>query len=271
MTKVHNHFTIVILLGLLASLSPLAIDMYLPSMPNISKDLNIGIEQVELTLSIFLLFYAFGQLFGGVFSDRMGRRLPILIGLTGFSISSFILFFANSIEVLYIFRGTQAFFGGIAVVNYSAIIRDLFHGKEAARVFSAVSSMMLLAPLLAPAIGSIIVSFFDWNYIFLILSIYSGIIIVAIFLKLPETGNKTKTKVLESYKKVITHKKAIKYILSVSFAFSGMFIFIGKSSFIYMDYFSVSVQNFPLFFGVNVLLMIIFTRINILLVKKIQD
>ncbi|MFT7002974.1 MAG: DHA1 family bicyclomycin/chloramphenicol resistance-like MFS transporter [Sulfurimonas sp.] len=268
MTKLHTHFTIIMLLGLLSSLTPLATDMYLPSMLNISKDLNVGIEKVELTLSIFLIFYALGQLLGGIFSDKIGRRTPILIGLIGFSASSLVLFFANSIELLFIFRASQAFFGGIAAVNYAAIIRDLFHGKEAARVFSVVSSMTLLAPLLAPAIGAIVVSYFDWNYIFLLLCIYSCFIIILIFLKLPETGSKTNIKVLESYKMVFTHKKAIKYIFAVSFAFSGMFIFIGKSSFIYMDYFSVSVDKFPFLFGANVLLMIIFTRINIFLVKK---
>lgn len=266
--RVNQHLITVILLGFLASLPPLTTDMYLPSMPEISKDLGTGIENIELTISIFLIFFALGQLFGGMFSDRIGRRAPILIGLFGFSLSSFALFFASSVELLYIFRGLQAFFGGIAIVSYAAIIRDLFHGAEAAKVFSAISSITLLAPLLAPAIGSVVLSYFTWNYIFLLLALYSSFILISIFLKLPETGRKTTIKIWASYKSVLLHKKAISYILLVSFAFSGMFIFIGKSSFIYIEHFGVSIQNFPLFFGANVILMIIFTRLNITLLQR---
>ncbi len=270
MKTAQNHITLILLLAVLSSVTPLAIDAYLPSMPTIAQDLGVKINKIELTISIFLIFFAIGQLSGGILSDRLGRKKTALLGLFGFCISSFSLFFSNSLESLYLFRATQAFFGAMATVNSAAIVRDLFHGKEAAKIFSAIASVMMIAPMIAPALGSLVISFFAWNYIFLFLGIYSLIVLVLIYFKLPLTGVRSKTKIKEAYKRVLTHKKAMGYILAVSFGFSGMFIFIEKSSFIYMEYFLVSKEYFPLFFGANVLMMIILTKVSMKLIQTID-
>lgn len=270
MKTAQNHIYLIILLAVLSSVTPLAIDTYLPSMPDISKDLGVQINKIEVTVSIFLIFFALGQLLGGIFSDRIGRKKTIIIGLIGFSSSSFCLFFTNTLEYLYFFRATQAFFGAMAAVNAAAVVRDLFHGKEAAKIFSAIASIMMIAPMIAPAIGSVISSFFPWQYIFLFLGIYSFLVLILIYFKLPLTGSKTKTKIKDAYIKVLSHKKAISYILSLAFCFSGMFIFIEKSSFIYMEYFSLSKDIFPFLFGANVLMMIILTKYNMKLIQSIE-
>lgn len=266
----QNHISLILLLAILSSVAPLAIDTYLPSMPNIANELDVSINKIEITISIFLLFFALGQLLGGILSDRIGRRKTALIGLFGFSLASFALFFSTTLESLYFFRALQALSGAVSTVNTAAIVRDLFHGKEAAKIFSAIASIMMIAPMIAPAIGSIIISFYPWQYIFLFLGFYSLIVMILIYFKLPITGSKTKTKIKEAYKRVLTHKKAMGYILSVSFAFSGMFIFIEKSSFIYMEYFNISKNVFPFLFGANVLMMIILTKINMKLVQNIE-
>ncbi|WP_294960967.1 multidrug effflux MFS transporter [Sulfurimonas sp.] len=263
MKKTQNHMTLILLLATLSSVTPLAIDMYLPSIPNMAQVFGVQINKIELTVSIFLIFFAIGQLVGGILSDRIGRKKIVLLGMFGFSFSSFTLYFCTSLEVLYIFRATQAFFGAMSAVNASAIVRDLFHGKEAAKIFSSISAIMMIAPMIAPALGSLVISFFSWNYIFLFLGIYSLIIFILMYVKLPITGFKSNIKIREAYKKVLTHKKAMGYILSLSFAFTGMFIFIEKSSFIYMEYFA-------LFFGANVLMMIVLTRVSIKLIQTIQ-
>lgn len=270
MKTAQNHITLILLLAVLSSVTPLAVDAYLPSMPDIAQDLGVKINKIELTVSIFLIFFAIGQLSGGILSDRLGRKKTALLGLLGFCISSFALFFSNSLDSLYFFRATQAFFGAMATVNGAAIVRDLFHGKEAAKIFSAIASIMMIAPMIAPALGSLVITFFTWNYIFLFLGIYSFIVMIIIYFKLPLTGIKSKTKIKEAYKKVLTHKQAMGYILSVSFGFSGMFIFIEKSSFIYMEYFLISKEYFPLFFGANVLMMIILTKVSMKLIQSIE-
>lgn len=268
MKTAQNHVSLIILLAVLASVTPFAIDTYLPSMPSIAQDLGVEINKIEVTISIFLIFFAFGQLLGGVLSDRIGRKKTILIGLAGYSLSSLMLFFTQTLEYLYFFRATQAFLGAMATVNGGAIVRDLFHGKEAAKIFSAIASIMMIAPMVAPAFGSLVINFFTWNYIFLFLALYSFLVFIAIYIKLPLTGTKSKTKILEAYKKVLSHKKAMSYTLAVAFGFSGMFIFIEKSSFIYMEYFGISTEIFPFLFGANVFVMIILTKINMKLVQK---
>jgi DHA1 family bicyclomycin/chloramphenicol resistance-like MFS transporter len=268
--KIENHIILILLLALLSSVAPLATDTYLPSMLDMAKDLNVGINKIEITISIFLIFFAIGQLFGGILSDKVGRKKTALIGLFGFSIASFALFFSASLESLYFFRALQAFFGAISVVNTPAIVRDLFHGKEAAKIFSTIASISMIAPMVAPALGSLIIFFFPWQYIFLFLALYSFVVMILIYIKLPITGTTSNTKIKEAYKKVLRHKKAMGYILSLSFAFSGMFIFIGKSSFIYMEYFNISSEIFPFFFGSNVLMMIILTKVNIKLIQNIN-
>lgn len=268
MQKANNHILLVILLAALTSVTPLAIDTYLPSMPDIAKFLHVGIEKIEMTISIFLICFASGQLIGGILSDRIGRRTTALIGLSLFSIADFALFMTTSLQELYFFRGLQAFSGGLAIVNSSAVVRDLFHGKEAAKVYSTIASITMIAPMIAPAIGAAIISYFTWNYIFLFLGIYATSVLYFIYRYLPETGEKTYTKISEAYKRVLTHKEAVSYIFALSFSFAGMFIFIEKSSFIYMEYFHASKTLFPFLFGTNVLVMILFTRLNIRLVQK---
>ena len=267
MKTAKNHITLIVILAIMSSITPLATDMYLPSMPNMANELGVQINKIEVTLSIFLIFFALGQLIGGILSDRKGRKNIVLLGLFGFSISSFALFFSSSLESLYFFRATQAFFGAMSSVNAGAIVRDLFHGKEAAKTFSAIASVGMIAPMIAPTLGSLVISFYTWNYVFLFLALYSVLVMILIYFKLPLIGNKSTTKVKVAYKKVLTNKKAMGYILGLSFAFSGMFIFIQKSSFIYMEYFEISKDFFPLFFGSNVLMMIIFTKVSMKLIQ----
>ena len=126
--KTANNYTIlIILLALLTSVTPLSIDTYLPSMPEIARSLHVNIEKIEITISIFLISFALGQLFGGALSDRYGRKKIALIGLSVFTLANFALYFSNSLQELYIYRAIQAFSGGLAIVNSSAMVRDIFH------------------------------------------------------------------------------------------------------------------------------------------------
>jgi DHA1 family bicyclomycin/chloramphenicol resistance-like MFS transporter len=239
-------------------------------MPDIARSLHVNIEKIEITISIFLISFALGQLFGGVFSDRYGRKKIALIGLSLFTLANFLLYFSSSLQELYIYRAIQAFSGGLAIVNSSAMVRDIFHGKEAAKAFSTIASITMLAPMIAPSLGALIISYFRWNYIFLFLGIYSLLVTFTLWLNLIETGTPTKSKILEAYKRVLTNRDSLGFIIALSLGFSGMFIFIEKSSFIYIEYFGVSKQLFPFLFGLNVLVMILLTRYNIKLVEQFE-
>ena len=173
MKKPINHIYLIILLSILSAVAPVAVDTYIPSIPTMASDFNVGIEQVELTLPIFLIGFAIGQIFGGTLSDTMGRRKSSLIGLLGFTFFSFIIIFSTHIYELWAYRFIEAFFGGLIVVNASASVRDLFHGKQAAKVFSLIGTVRGVAPLLAPAIGAFIIHFYSWEAIFIFLTLYS--------------------------------------------------------------------------------------------------
>lgn len=272
--------SLAILLAMLVAVAPFAIDMYLPAMKIMATDLSTAIHYVEISISTFLFGFAIGQLLGGPLSDRFGRKPLIAIGLSIFSITSLMLTQTESIDQLLFLRAIQAIGGGIATVNSSAIIRDLFSGEEVAKVLSMVAIVMMSAPLLAPMIGSFIINFFSWQAIFFTLSIYAFSVMLLLLWRLPETNASKKNapehdfqektakesspiKLLSSYKQVLTHRQAMGYVLALSFSFSGMFVFITASAFAYMQYFSVSAQFFPFIFGGNVLVMMFMNRVNI--------
>ncbi len=257
----------VFILAMLTSISPLAIDTYLPSFLQISQTFSTSINNIELTLSIYLFGFAIGQLIGGPLSDKYGRKNFIFVGIGIYILFSLLISISSSIEQMLFFRFMQAIGGGFAVVNTNAIVRDIYHGKKGAKVFSIISMIMMMAPLLAPVIGAVIVSYYEWQVIFIVIALYAFLLSFFI-LKLPETSPKNKDKNLyENYIKIIKSKKPMLLIMSNAFAFSGLFVFLAKSSFIYMDNFKVSVEIFPILFGLNVLTLIAFSRFNIKLLE----
>jgi DHA1 family bicyclomycin/chloramphenicol resistance-like MFS transporter len=258
----------IVILAMLTSISPLAIDVYLPSFTQISKYFYTSIDQIEVTLSIYLIGFAIGQLIGGPLSDRYGRKMFIFVGLSIYILFSFMISIASSVEQLWVFRFFQAIGGGFAVVNTSAIVRDIFHGKEGAKVFSMISMVMMLAPMVAPIIGATILHFFSWQFIFIFLSLYA-IALLYFITKLPETSPKNKTKnMFANYMIILKNKNAVLLMIAGGFGISALFIFITKSSFIYMEYYKLDTIYFSLLFGLNAVGLIIATKLNIILLEK---
>lgn len=258
----------IFILAMLTAITPLAIDVYLPSFTQIAAQLYTSIDQIEITLSLYLLGFALGQLLGGPLSDRYGRKIFIFGGLSVYILFSFLISQSQNVEQLWVFRFFQAVGGGFAVVNTSAIVRDVYHGKEGAKIFSIISMIIMVAPMLAPVIGVAILYFFSWQYIFMFLSLYASILLFFIT-KLPETSPKNKTVGLfSSYTKIFKNLNAMLLILASGFGFSGLFIFITKASFVYMEYFKLDTVYFSLFFSLNVVSLMFFSRLNIKLLEK---
>ena len=270
MRKSINHLYLIILISILSSVAPLGIDTYLPSIPEIAKYFDVNIHKVELSLSIFLIGFAIGQIFGGPISDRYGRRVGSIVGLLGYALFSFLIIFSSSIYELWIYRFLEAFFGGITVVNATAAVRDRFSGQEAAKVFSLIGMVRSLAPLLAPVFGAAIIHFFPWEGIFVFLTIYALIVAFFIYKDLPESFTYTKQNIIESYKLVLTHKKAMKAMLVLAISFGAFFIIIAKTSYIYIEYFGIKTDYFPLFFGINFIILIAMINVNVKLLKTYE-
>ena len=253
----------VVILAMLSSITPLAVDMYLPSFMQMSAYFYTSIDQIEVTVAIFLLGFGLGQLIGGPLSDRYGRKIFISLGLVIYILFSFFITTSQTVEELWIFRFFQAVGGGFAVVNTNAIVRDVYHGKEGAKIFSIISMIIMVAPMAAPVIGTLIINFFDWHYIFYFLCLYAFLLSYFI-VKLPETSPKIEDKNLyKNYKRILTSRKSLALIAANAFGFSGLFVFITKSSFIYMEYFKSGPNLFTLLLGMNVLSLLICSRLNI--------
>ncbi len=270
MRKSINHLYLIILISILSSVAPMGVDTYLPSIPEIAKYFDVNIHKVELSLSIFLIGFAIGQIFGGPISDRYGRRVGSIVGLLGYALFSFLIIFSSSIYELWIYRFLEAFFGGITVVNATAAVRDRFSGQEAAKVFSLIGMVRSLAPLLAPVFGAAIIHFFPWEGIFVFLTIYALIVAFFIYKDLPESFTYTKQNIIESYKLVLTHKKAMKAMLVLAISFGAFFIIIAKTSYIYIEYFGIKTDYFPIFFGINFIILIAMINVNVKLLKTYE-
>ena len=264
MTHKHSIPGLIFMLAGLTAMAPLAIDAYLPAIPSIADDIGASVHDVELSISFFLLGFGFGQLMGGPLSDHFGRRRSAFTGLLVFVVASFLICFIDDVHALWAFRILQALGGGIAVVNANAIIRDISSGKDSAKTLSNMALILMLAPLLAPVIGSFILGVIGWRAIFIFLLVYAVLLIIVFAVNMPETRVKHEHKISlwKRYWMVLSHRQALAYLFTLACAQGGLFAFITGSPSVYMGYFNLSENQYPIFFGVNILALIVSNRIN---------
>lgn len=263
---------LLILLAALTALAPLAIDAYLPAIPTMATSFNSSIHDIEFSLSIFLAGFSLGQLMGGPISDHMGRRSTIFSGLLIFALGTLGIIFSTSLSGLLLFRMIEAIGGGMAIVNSSAIIRDVSSGKDSARNLSHVAMVMMLAPLFAPMVGSTILRLSNWYSIFIFLLIYTVTLSILIYRHIPETRviHAHKISILTRYLLVLKHRKSLGFIFAMCCSTAGMFAFITGSPSVYMGYFGASEVLFPFLFGANIVSLIAANRLNVLLLKHYE-
>lgn len=271
----ESHPYLIVLLAAVIAITPLAVDMYLPAMPDIAHSLNAHIGTVQQSLSIFLAAYASGMLLFGPLADRIGRRPLAIFGLSGFTLSSIGLIFAHNIELFLTLRTTQAFCGAAATVVVPGLVRHLYQ-EHTARGMSYLSMMMMLAPLLAPSIGSGILWVSEWRSIFVVLAIYGVLIFALVWKWLPEISQpldpdagKKPASFFSGYKIIFSNTQARPMIASMMFGSFAFFCFITAVSFLYINYFGVSEQLFSLLFGMNVCCLMIANFINSRLVTRL--
>ena len=171
-------FILVVFLGLLTAITPLATDLYLPALPIMPSELNTSASNIQMTIGVMTSGVALGQLFGGPISDTMGRKLPLITGNLLCVISSIICAYAPSIEILLLGRFLQGLTGSVGVVIAKAIARDFAFGQELTKLFALLMMVNGLAPVIAPLIGGQLLLFTTWRVIFVILAIFSPTLLV---------------------------------------------------------------------------------------------
>ncbi|HED5251765.1 TPA: multidrug effflux MFS transporter [Campylobacter jejuni] len=278
-TKIHGFakFKLIVILALMSSIAPLSTDMYLPALSHVEQSFQTNSFLTQLSIASFFIAFALGQLIYGPLSDIFGRKIPALVGIFFFIVSSLFCVIIDDIYAFIALRFFEALGGCAGVVIARAIVNDLFEIKEAAGIFALMMVFSSLAPMLSPTFGGILLEYFSWHSIFATLFALGILLFLMILFGLKESAPHLKNKkfshheAMKSYKFVLSDKRFLVYILCASFALAAMFAYITGSSFVFTQFFSLSEQKFALLFGVNALGFVICANINARLVLKYES
>ncbi|EOJ1778574.1 TPA: multidrug effflux MFS transporter [Campylobacter jejuni] len=278
-TKIHGFakFKLIIILALMSSIAPLSTDMYLPALSHVEQSFQTNSFLTQLSIASFFIAFALGQLIYGPLSDIFGRKIPALVGIFFFIISSLFCVIIDDIYAFIALRFFEALGGCAGVVIARAIVNDLFEIKEAAGIFALMMVFSSLAPMLSPTFGGILLEYFSWHSIFATLFALGILLFLMILFGLKESAPHLKNKkfshheAMKSYKVVLSDKRFLVYILCASFALAAMFAYITGSSFVFTQFFGLSEQKFALLFGANALGFVICANINARLVLKYES
>src|SRR4051812_39313809 len=248
-------FALTALLALLTALGPVAVDMYLPSFPDIGRLLGASPATVQLTLSLYMVSYAVGQVVYGPLSDRLGRIPVMRAALVVYCVASAACALAPNIELLLTARAVQALGSSGAIVLARAVVRDLYSGARAGRELSLMGAIMALAPVGAPMIGGVLQSGFGWRSHFILQIAFGLIAALFVWRKLPETlkvatpGPFSLSAILAGYAEILRNRAVLAYVGMLAVSFAGVFAWISGSSFVLQELYALSPLSFGLAFG----------------------
>ncbi|MCH2324532.1 MAG: multidrug effflux MFS transporter [Pseudomonadales bacterium] len=178
---------LIVLLAATSALGPAGMQILLPALPVIQDDFSVSNDVAQLTLSLSMFSIAIGTLVYGPMSDKYGRKPTMLLGIFIAIIGSIFCYLADSIGWLIAGRIIQAFGGAVGLVLARAIVRDVYGAEESARVIATLVMVMVIAPMMSPALGGEMMNRFGWESVFLVMAGASVIIFVFLILRQPET------------------------------------------------------------------------------------
>lgn len=246
-----------ILIALLATIGPIGIDMYLPSIPAMAASLGSNEGAIQLSLMTFFVGLMLGQLMYGPLSDKFGRKPLIYLGLSIYILGSIGCAFAKSVEQLQYIRFIQGLGGSIGMVIAFAIIKDQFQGPAMGKMMSMVLAILGLSPVAAPLIGDGLQALGSWRNIFIFLAVYAAIVLAAVAVLLPETRQVELrqqfklSQTIKLYGQIITDRKFIIYALTLCIAQAGFFAYIAGSASVFISEYRLSSTQFSLLFALN--------------------
>jgi MFS transporter, DHA1 family, multidrug resistance protein len=243
------------MLGALSTVSPFAIDMYLPAFPAMASDLNTTITNIQLSLTSYFIGIASGQLLYGPLLDRFGRKPPLYIGLAVYIIASLGCAFANTSEMLITMRFVQALGGCAGMVAAQTLVRDLFPVEKTAQAFSWMILVVAVSPMIAPTVGGYLAVAFGWQSIFVALAVVTALMLTGAFFILPH-GRKADTtvslkpdKVLRNFYDVLREPQFLIYCVAGGLAGAAPFAFISGSPEVFIIQYGSSEKEYGWIFA----------------------
>lgn len=254
--KQNSSLYILILVGIVSAFGPFVTDFYLPALPALGSYFTTSASMVQLTLTVSMIGLAIGQLFIGPLSDRYGRKMPLVVSLILFILSTVGCLGSTTIGQFLVFRFIQGVAGAGGVVISKSIATDLYKGKQLARFFSMLSSVQGLAPICAPVLGGLLLTVTDWRGIFRTLLVIGILLLLTTTrfresLQTPVTGGLSAA--FKAYLPVMRNRCFMRYVLVQAMAMGVMFTYIAASPFIFQEHYGLSPVVYSLCFGVNAL------------------
>jgi len=262
------------LLAMITALDAMAIDMYLPAFPSVARELGASAGQIQQTLSVFLIGLALGQGAYGPLLDRFGRRWPLLIGVGIFVLGSVLAALAPSVEWLLIARFMQALGAAAGLVAPRAIVSDVCTVQESARVFSVLMQVMMIAPILAPVVGSYLLSHGGWRMVFWTLAVVGTLGAAWGLRAIPETLPRDKRAplharaILRAYALQCRNAGFMAYTLAGGFILGALFVYISVSPFVLIEHFGMTPQHFSYFFAANAVGIVAAGQLSLWLTRR---
>ncbi|MFL1381854.1 multidrug effflux MFS transporter [Nocardiopsis protaetiae] len=267
---------LVIVLGALSAVGPLATDLYLPALPDIAADLGTSESAVKFTLTSVMAGMALGQLVVGPLSDRWGRRLPLLIGTAVFTATTVAIAFSPTVEVFSVLRFLQGLSAAAGLVVSRAIVSDVYDGEAAAVFFSRLVLLSGLAPMLGPILGGQLLLLGPWPVLFGALGAVGLLTTALVWWALPESlPREHRTAVdprgqLRVFGSLLRDPRFLLPTLTLALGFGMSFTYISAFSFVSHNELGADAQRFALVFAVTTLGMILGNQVNAVLVRHVE-
>nr|WP_238600540.1 multidrug effflux MFS transporter [Metasolibacillus meyeri] len=276
--KIHSKkLWFVLILGSLTAFGPLSMDMYLPALPLVAKDLETTASLVQMSITSCLLGLAFGQLIFGPLSDIHGRRRPLLFTLLVYAVASLLCAFSTSIWMFIALRFVQGFAGAAGIVIARASARDMYSGKELTKFVALLSLVNGAAPILAPIFGGAVLRFVTWPAVFVILSLIGVVMFLAVALTLTETLPKESRAeggmlaTVKTFHLLLKDRVFMGIALSQAFVSMSMFAYIAGSPFVLQNIYGATPQQFSFIFAANGVGIIIAAQVTGKLASSMEE
>ncbi|WP_406032357.1 multidrug effflux MFS transporter [Nocardioides sp. NBC_00163] len=252
------------LLMLLTVFGPISMDLYLPVLPALTDDLGAATSAAQFTLTACLVGLAVGQLIAGPLSDRFGRRLPLLAGITAYVVASALCAFSPTIETLVLARLVQGLAGAVGIVIAQAAGRDVYEGGALIRFYGRLTVIGGFAAIVGPVVGGQLANFTDWRGLFLFLAAIGVVLLVAAFALFGETlpvEQRTSGGLLQTgrdFRTLLSDRLFVGSVLICGLTYAALFAYLSGATYILQGTYGLSPQGYSIAFGANSLGFMVF-------------